>query len=471
MRKEALFRQKFIKLVLVASVFLVSIFGIIPKAHAQSPCNILSIIKFGSLTYCKNKIVEEIVAIPRTILDAFTASIINVPYTILFNANPDQVGTCGAYWIGQRITDPTQLAALRGQGVLINDTVIADATAEEPTIGCDFNNSLYGSRVAGSMMGVTKYAYDSLSKEKLPVSLAYYYKHNLQKIPVIGNTAYAQVSYNTWGLELALTLWEKTRNIAYAMMSVIMLVIGILIITRKRINPQTVVTVQTAMPRVVISLLLITFSYPIGAIFASMVIPLSVIVMRLFFGTILDTIGSLADMNTLVMVMTLYITTFGGQGMIALLTGAMLGALTIIAMFVVLVKVILINLKILLAIILAPLQFAMSAIPGQEHMIQDWFKQMIARVLAIPAMFFLIGLAWYILVAPFLNVDNLFTLIVPPSDTVNIAEVGISFFRAASSRVMTLVLLPLMTIFTMFTALKADKAVEGFIIGDKKKKK
>lgn len=320
-------------------------------------------------------------------------------------------------------------------------------------------------------MGVTKYAYDSLSKEKLPVSLAYYYKHNLQKIPVIGNTAYAQVSYNTWGLELALTLWEKTRNIAYAMMSVIMLVIGILIITRKRINPQTVVTVQTAMPRVVISLLLITFSYPIGAIFASMVIPLSVIVMRLFFGTILDTIGSLADMNTLVMVMTLYITTFGGQGMIALLTGALLGALTIIAMFVVLVKVILINLKILLAIILAPLQFAMSAIPGQEHMIQDWFKQMIARVLAIPAMFFLIGLAWYILVAPFLNVDNLFTLIVPPSDTVNIAEVGISFFRAASSRVMTLVLLPLMTIFTMFTALKADKAVEGFIIGDKKKKK
>ena len=134
-----------------------------------------------------------------------------------------------------------------------------------------------------------------------------------------------------------------------------------------------------------------------------------------------------------------------------------------------LVKVILINLKIMLAIILAPIQFAVSAIPGQENLIQDWFKKMIARVLAIPAMFFLVGLAWYMLIAPFLDVDNLFSMLI--TSNASIAEVGLSFLRAASSRMITLLLLPLMTIFTMFTALKADKAVENFIIGSEKKRK
>jgi|GEM_PF-1465041 len=467
MRKEAHIRKNVTKLALVAAVLLTSAFGVSPKAHAQSPCNILSIIKFGSLTYCTNKMVEEIVAIPRTILDAFTASILNVPYTVLFNASPDQIGTCGAYWIGQRL-GAAQLADLQAQGALIDAAVIAQATSEEPTIGCDFNNSVFGSRVAGSLMGVTKMAYEGISREQLPVSLAAYYKHNLQKIPVIGDTAYAQ-SYNAWGMELALSLWEKSRNIAYAMMSAIMLVIGILIITRKRINPQTVVTVQTALPRIVISLLLITFSYPIGAVFASMVIPLTVLVVRIFFGAVLQQIGSLADMNTLVMIITLLVATFGSQGIIALATGMLLGAMTLIAMLVVIVKILLINLKILLAIILAPIQFAVAAIPGQEQVLQDWFKKMIARVLAIPAMFFMIGLAWYILVTPFLD-PNLFSNMVLGGET-SILETGFSFLRSVQSRMITLTLLPLMTIFTMFTALKADKAIENFIVGVEKKKR
>lgn len=58
-----------------------------------------------------------------------------------------------------------------------------------------------------------------------------------------------------------LTLWQVSRNIAYIVMIIIFVVIGVMVMMRNRINPQTVVTVQAALPGLVIGLILITFSY------------------------------------------------------------------------------------------------------------------------------------------------------------------------------------------------------------------
>lgn len=57
------------------------------------------------------------------------------------------------------------------------------------------------------------------------------------------------------------TLWQVSRNIAYIIMIVIFVVIGMMIIFRQKINPQTVITAQAALPGLVIGLILITFSY------------------------------------------------------------------------------------------------------------------------------------------------------------------------------------------------------------------
>jgi len=45
----------------------------------------------------------------------------------------------------------------------------------------------------------------------------------------------------------------------------LLVVMGIMIMTRKKINPQAVVTVQNVLPRVAISVVLVFFSYAIGA--------------------------------------------------------------------------------------------------------------------------------------------------------------------------------------------------------------
>lgn len=61
-------------------------------------------------------------------------------------------------------------------------------------------------------------------------------------------------------------LWQVSRNIAYLIMIIIFVVIGLMVMFRQRINPQTVITAQTAIPGLVIGLILITFSYFLAAL-------------------------------------------------------------------------------------------------------------------------------------------------------------------------------------------------------------
>lgn len=58
-----------------------------------------------------------------------------------------------------------------------------------------------------------------------------------------------------------LTLWQVSRNISYIIMIIIFVVIGLMIMFRNKINPQTVITAQAALPGLVIGLIMITFSY------------------------------------------------------------------------------------------------------------------------------------------------------------------------------------------------------------------
>lgn len=77
--------------------------------------------------------------------------------------------------------------------------------------------------------------------------------------------AYAQADTGIGfsGLRPLLPIWKAFRNLAYLFLSLIMIAIGFMIMFRKKIDAQTVVTVQNAIPNIVIALLLITFSYAI----------------------------------------------------------------------------------------------------------------------------------------------------------------------------------------------------------------
>ena len=79
--------------------------------------------------------------------------------------------------------------------------------------------------------------------------------------------AYAQVGGSGAGIiNPVLTLWQTTRNMSYVLFILIFITIGLMIMLRQKINPQTIVTIQTALPTLVIGLVLVTFSYFIAAL-------------------------------------------------------------------------------------------------------------------------------------------------------------------------------------------------------------
>lgn len=66
------------------------------------------------------------------------------------------------------------------------------------------------------------------------------------------------------GLEPILPLWKAMRNIVYLLFILIFVVIGIGIMLRVHIDPRTIMTIQNQIPKIIIGILAITFSFAIA---------------------------------------------------------------------------------------------------------------------------------------------------------------------------------------------------------------
>ncbi|MBI3485843.1 hypothetical protein HY025_02755 [Candidatus Daviesbacteria bacterium] len=71
-------------------------------------------------------------------------------------------------------------------------------------------------------------------------------------------------------LQPILNMWKVFRNIAYLLFILVFMAVGIMIMLRRRLNPQTVISVQAALPGLIIGLILVTFSYFIAALIVDM---------------------------------------------------------------------------------------------------------------------------------------------------------------------------------------------------------
>lgn len=67
-----------------------------------------------------------------------------------------------------------------------------------------------------------------------------------------------------------LGLWTTFRNIAYLAFVIIFVVIGFAIMLRVKIDPRTVMTIENQIPKIIIALLLVTFSYAIAGFLIDM---------------------------------------------------------------------------------------------------------------------------------------------------------------------------------------------------------
>lgn len=94
-------------------------------------------------------------------------------------------------------------------------------------------------------------------------------------------SAYAAQGLGLASLTPFKAIWEIFRNFSIILLIFIIMSIGFMIMFRKQIDPQTVITVESAIPKLVITILLITFSMPIAGLMIDLMYVLTGLIVSL----------------------------------------------------------------------------------------------------------------------------------------------------------------------------------------------
>jgi len=253
-----------------------------------------------------------------------------------------------------------------------------------------------------------------------PASFQVYYAD--LKSNFLGKPAYAQGGIGFTGLQSILPIWKAFRNITYSLSAIVFVVLGIMIMFRVKISPQAVLTIQAAIPKVIITLILITFSYAI----AGLVIDFSYFIVALVLTTLQasglsiggQTIPDLTQAGFIDMLQLMFralpvatltiipmilsaivgglIGSAGGPGVgtaIGALVGIPAGYALFSLIFLIILLVWLIKfffglikcyMQVILKIILAPLEIGIGAFPGIQAGFGNWLKGLIANLAVFP---------------------------------------------------------------------------------------
>lgn len=93
-------------------------------------------------------------------------------------------------------------------------------------------------------------------------------------------------------LQPVMKMWKAFRNMAYALFAFAIVIVAFMVMFRIKVSPQVIVTIQTALPKIVFALILITFSYAIAGFVIDLIYVLIFAALSLF-----ETEGLLGKVN------------------------------------------------------------------------------------------------------------------------------------------------------------------------------
>lgn len=235
------------------------------------------------------------------------------------------------------------------------------------------------------------------------------------------------------GLQL---LWGASRNMAYLIMVILLIATGFMIMFRVKINPQTAVSLQIMIPKVIFTLLLVTFSYAIAGLVIDLVyVVLAFVLSGLaltgainpgdlpnsvgwFFTPDFGKIFGYYLVGFLVQLVAGGLTALLGVGLATLIPpiAPFIGGLgTIFALFEIILAVVVIwllfkvwwmmaktYLTLMFLIVVGPWQIMLGLLPGQQGF-GTWIRNVIANAsvfLTVPIMFIL-NLYFWTFMSPF----------------------------------------------------------------------
>lgn len=213
---------------------------------------------------------------------------------------------------------------------------------------------------------------------------------------------------------------DFTRNIAYALLATVLVVIGIMIMFRQKIGGQMLVTIQNSIPRVLIATFLITISFPLVGLMIDFANIISGFIESMFEQTGIGTKGSLSNPFGLGVAMMWYFVAGSSDAAKEIIGGGAVASVILtvvgfpylsIAMIVILIILLFIFWalafriwfmllktfgKIFLDVILLPLNMLIGAIPGNESAIPSNLKRVALNVMVFPVSLLLLKLALFI---------------------------------------------------------------------------
>lgn len=245
----------------------------------------------------------------------------------------------------------------------------------------------------------------------IPPASGMQYLADLGKKFNIASPVYAQ-DFGRLGTGDILRVWRGFRNAAYALFVVLFVVIGFAIMFRVKLNPQTVITIQSALPRIIIALLLVTFSYAIAGMLLDLVgVTVGLVDAILepllpgFWGSIANFGKGLLTQATVGAIVGGIIGAFGGLNPASIGAGAIMGSalfmlvlglLFVFAVFRLLWMYLMAYVRMLLQIILAPLIILFNTLPGRP-VFWGWFGGLLAEVSVFVTSYILIATGWILM--------------------------------------------------------------------------
>jgi hypothetical protein len=278
-----------------------------------------------------------------------------------------------------------------------------------------------------------------------PASSTQYLAYLGDKIGIV-KPAYAQDQSMGFQINLPiLPVWAAMRDVAYGLSVILFVVMGFAIMFKVKVDPKTVITIQLALPKIVVGLLLITFSYAIAGLVMDFMYLLMLYVSNLFVGSAPNYNGIFASINMeisggtgqqaiswrdsyrdlLVLVnnwlqgtslgngpaqtmisMAVFIFMAIIAGLVAAITMGPVGIilviityiLVLVAVFRLMLTIIKAYCQIIIGIVTAPLQILVGMLPGSGS-VTGWLKNLITNALVFPATIFMLCLGSYLILS------------------------------------------------------------------------
>ncbi|MGI5841390.1 MAG: hypothetical protein ACOX6N_04185 [Patescibacteria group bacterium] len=332
--------------------------------------------------------------------------------------NAINIGTNLEQWLFEAIVNNIMNLIAGIFGEIPSDAI---QLIKDNNLGGLYDKTLHGQYPPSGVIGMTANYADSLTKP--PVSGVQYIANI--KDNFLGKTAYAQgVGFNK--LAPIMPIWKTFRDVVYILSALIFIIIGAMIILRVKVGPQTVVTIQNAIPKLIITLILVTFSYAI----AGLIIDLSQFIQSFTIALLYRAKGSInlseslfapypipihtelnfqdlatANMNTVaqltsraipwlaVLWWSLVVVILGGLftipaagigALAGLLIPLVIGIILLVWMFKFFFGALKAYVTIIFKIIIGPLEIALGAFPQSKIGFSSWIWSLIANIAIFP---------------------------------------------------------------------------------------